>query len=119
MYSLIFKVNPKQKQKIQVGAPLDRISGMVEKLCQHFGTLLLTFQDVAYYNFPSIEALSGADVESKLRNLGFGYRAKFIQQSAVKILENGGRDWLFALRDVPYSEAKSALMTLPGIGAKV
>lgn len=92
---------------------------MVEKLCQHFGTFLLTFEDVAYYNFPSIQALSGPEVESKLRTLGFGYRAKFIQQSAMKILENGGRDWLLGLRELPYSEAKCALMALPGIGAKV
>ncbi len=98
---------------------LYRISGMVEKLCQHFGTLLLTYENIPYYNFPEIEALANAEVEPKLRQLGFGYRAKFIQQSAVKILENGGREWLLRLRKVPYLEAKSALMTLPGIGAKV
>ena len=92
---------------------------MVEKLCQHFGTLLLTYENIPYYNFPEIESLANAEVEPKLRQLGFGYRAKFIQQSAVKILENGGREWLLGLRKVPYLEAKSALMSLPGIGAKV
>ena len=92
---------------------------MVEKLCQKFGTLLLKHEDVEYYNFPSIESLADPQVEPQLRTMGFGYRAKFIQQSAVKILANGGRDWLFGLRSVPYAEAKSALMTLPGIGAKV
>lgn len=92
---------------------------MIEKLCQKFGTLLLKHEDIDYYNFPSIESLADPQVESQLRTMGFGYRAKFIQQSAVKILANGGRDWLFGLRSVPYAEAKSALMTLPGIGAKV
>jgi N-glycosylase/DNA lyase len=92
---------------------------MVEKLCQKFGTLLLKHENVEYYNFPSIESLADPQVESQLRTMGFGYRAKFIQQSAVKILANGGREWLFGLRDVAYAEAKSALMTLPGIGAKV
>ena len=98
---------------------IPRITGMVEKLCQNYGSQLLTHEDVTYYAFPPIEALSDEKVESKLRTLGFGYRAKFIQQSAAKILKNGGRDWLMSLRKVTYPEAKTALMTLPGIGAKV
>ena len=92
---------------------------MIDKLCIEFGTQLLTYEDEVYYNFPSIEALAEPKVEAKLRELGFGYRAKFIQQSAVKILANGGSDWLRDLRTVSYGEAKAALITLPGIGAKV
>lgn len=92
---------------------------MVEKLCQKFGILLLKHEDVEYYSFPTIESLAEPQIESQLRAMGFGYRAKFIQQSAVKILENGGRDWLLNLRTLPYAEAKSSLMALPGIGAKV
>ncbi|XP_045036449.1 N-glycosylase/DNA lyase isoform X2 [Daphnia magna] len=98
---------------------IQRITGMVEKLCETYGNHLLTYEDVAYYTFPSIESLAEEKVESKLRTLGFGYRAKFIQQSAAKIMKNGGRDWLLNLRTVSYLEAKSSLMTLPGIGAKV
>ena len=96
-----------------------RISGMIEKLCDTYGTHLLRHEEVSHYNFPTIEALADREVEAKLRVLGFGYRAKFIQQSAAKIVENGGREWLLNLRTLPYNEAKTALMTLPGIGAKV
>ena len=92
---------------------------MVEKLCDTYGTHLLCHEGVSYYNFPTIKALSDPEVEGNLRILGFGYRAKFIQQSAAKILENGGEEWLVNLRKLPYNEAKTALMTLPGIGAKV
>ena len=92
---------------------------MVEKMCQAFGRHLSVHEDVEYYDFPTIEALAEEEVEQKLRTLGFGYRAKFIRQSAVKIMENGGRNWLFGLRSVSYDEAKRQLMTLPGIGAKV
>ena len=92
---------------------------MVEKLCEKYGTCLIEYDEVSHYNFPTIEVLAESKVESSLRTLGFGYRAKFIQQSAQKILENGGRDWLLNLRNVPYQEAKKTLMTLPGIGAKV
>ena len=88
-------------------------------MCDTYGTHLLRHDGVSYYNFPTIEALADPDVESKLRVMGFGYRAKFIQQSAAKILQNGGREWLMNLRTLPYNEAKSALITLPGIGAKV
>ncbi|XP_057378124.1 N-glycosylase/DNA lyase-like isoform X2 [Daphnia carinata] len=98
---------------------IQRITGMVEKLCETYGNHLLTYEDASYYTFPSIESLAEEKVESKLRTLGFGYRAKFIQQSAAKIIKNGGRDWLLNLRKVSYLEAKSCLMTLPGIGAKV
>lgn len=98
---------------------IQRISGMIEKLCDTYGTHLLRHEEVSHYNFPTIEALADREVEAKLRVLGFGYRAKFIQQSAAKIVENGGREWLLNLRTLPYNEAKTALMTLPGIGAKV
>ncbi|KAM4643687.1 N-glycosylase/DNA lyase isoform 4-T4 [Discoglossus pictus] len=57
--------------------------------------------------------------EAKLRELGFGYRAKFVSESARTILTKHGPDWLESLRLVPYEEAKKALCALPGVGAKV
>ncbi|XP_077152319.1 N-glycosylase/DNA lyase isoform X3 [Ranitomeya variabilis] len=59
------------------------------------------------------------DTEAKLRDLGFGYRAKFVSESARAILQKQGPDWLDSLRLAPYEEAKSALCALPGVGAKV
>ncbi|XP_078399408.1 N-glycosylase/DNA lyase isoform X2 [Cetorhinus maximus] len=61
----------------------------------------------------------GDDVEKQLRVLGFGYRAKFVNQSAKMILDTHGSDWLKSLREAPYEEAKRALCTLPGVGTKV
>ncbi len=113
----LFKCTISIEEKKKKSIP--RITGMVEKLCENYGNQLLTHQDVAYYSFPALESLAADKVESRLRTLGFGYRAKFIQQSAAKMVENGGRDWLMNLRKVSYPEAKTALMTLPGIGAKV
>ena len=92
---------------------------MIEKLCATYGDKLLEHNGQVHHSFPAIEMLAKPEVDSKLRDLGFGYRAKFIQRSASKIVENGGRNWLLNLRTVPYQEAKTALMTLPGIGAKV
>ena len=57
--------------------------------------------------------------EACLRDLGFGYRARFLQQSAKQILDTHGIQWLDGLRNVPYLEARDALRTLPGVGTKV
>lgn len=92
---------------------------MVEKLCTFYGNKLAEFNGTSYYDFPPVSALAEPEVEAKLRQSGFGYRARFIHQSAVKIMESGGMDWLLNLQKLPYAEAKSELMKLPGIGAKV
>lgn len=123
---------------------ISRITGMVERLCQALGAPLDQLDRTTYYDFPSLSALAGkflfsrtpsefrlnprwtalpspADggVETRLRDLGFGYRAQFLQQSAKKILDSYGTQWLEGLRNVPYLEAHDALRTLPGVGIKV
>ena len=42
------------------------------------------------------------------------YRAKYIEESAKKILELGGEDWLLSLRKMDYIEAKQSLLQLSG-----
>ncbi|XP_059796321.1 N-glycosylase/DNA lyase isoform X2 [Balaenoptera ricei] len=97
-----------------------RITGMVERLCQTFGPRLLQLDDVAYHGFPSLQALTGPQVEAQLRKLGLGYRARYVSASARAILEErGGLPWLQQLRKAPYEEAHKALCTLPGVGTKV
>lgn len=58
-------------------------------------------------------------MESNLRELGFGYRAKFIQKSAAQIQEWGENQWFESLMKKPYKEAKLELIKLPGVGPKV
>ncbi|XP_013774934.1 N-glycosylase/DNA lyase-like [Limulus polyphemus] len=96
-----------------------RITSMVEKLCQKYGSKLLEVNGRMFYNFPSLEALAGETVEQELRKLGFGYRAKYISETAKHITLNLSPEWLESLRKVPYEEARTALMQLPGVGAKV
>ncbi|GAB1291146.1 N-glycosylase/DNA lyase [Apodemus speciosus] len=96
-----------------------RITGMVERLCQAFGPRLVQLDDVTYHGFPDLHALAGADVETHLRKLGLGYRARYVCASAKAILEEqGGPAWLQQLRVAPYEEAHKALCTLPGVGNK-
>ncbi|XP_069690006.1 N-glycosylase/DNA lyase isoform X4 [Periplaneta americana] len=96
-----------------------RISSMVEKLCVLYGNKIANVDGVAYYDFPPVSALTDPSVEKTLRDAGFGYRAKFINQSACKIMQMGGTRWLEHLQSLPYVEAKTELMKLSGIGAKM
>ncbi|KAE8742455.1 hypothetical protein FOCC_FOCC012009 [Frankliniella occidentalis] len=98
---------------------ISRISSMVEKMCLLYGSELGTKNKQVYHAFPKVDRLADPTVEQDLRKAGFGYRAKFIQKSAAMILSLGGESWLESLQLKPYKEAKSALMELPGIGAKV
>ncbi|XP_066430672.1 N-glycosylase/DNA lyase-like isoform X1 [Eleutherodactylus coqui] len=98
---------------------ISRITGMIERLCTALGRRLCQLDTVEYYSFPTLQALAADDTEAKLRDLGFGYRAKFVSESARSILQKQDSDWLDTLRLVPYEEAKSALCALPGVGGKV
>ena len=98
---------------------ISRISGMVEKLCIHFGDEVGTVDGRKWHSFPPIERLAVTGVEEKLRNIGFGYRAKYICETARYLSDHHDKEWLFSLREVPYLEAKQELMKLCGVGAKV
>ncbi|XP_071992555.1 N-glycosylase/DNA lyase isoform X1 [Engystomops pustulosus] len=98
---------------------ISRITGMIERLCTALGKRLCQLDSVEYYTFPTLQALAADDTVAKLRDLGFGYRAKFVCESARTILQKQGPDWLDTLRLAPYEEAKTALCALPGVGAKV
>lgn len=119
---------------------ISRISQMVEKLCANYGPLVATVGGRAYHDFPVPETLTGDEVESRLRSLGFGYRAKYIYQTAVIVSKERGEGWLDGLRNpespafgldaVPagemkpegrdgYRDAHEKLLELQGVGPKV
>ncbi len=91
-----------------------RIQKIVAGLCESAGELVM--DDVyTYLRFPTPQALADLPEET-LRELGAGYRAPFIKQSAKKVAD--GYD-LAALRNLPLTEARKELCTFPGVGAKV
>ncbi|KAI1893033.1 hypothetical protein AGOR_G00139720 [Albula goreensis] len=98
---------------------ISRIQGMVERLCNTLGRPLCQLDGTPYHDFPTLQTLADSSVEACLRNLGFGYRARFLQQSARQIVDTHGSDWLDGLRSAPYLEARDALRSLPGVGLKV
>lgn len=117
-----------------------RISQMVEKLCLHYGPFVATVEGRAYHDFPQPEALAGKDVESNLRSLGFGYRARYIYQTAVMVSQEREKGWLDSLCNPEspafgtearpggemrpegrqgYRDAHESLLELQGVGPKV
>ncbi len=107
----------------------------VHKLCIHYGPLIGHVGDEPIHDFPTPEALSGDKVESHLRELGFGYRAKYIAQTARVIATEKPTGWLETLRNpesamqpivkvesdsIPtYKAAHEELLALTGVGPKV
>lgn len=94
---------------------------MVEKLCSLFGRKICSIEDKDYYDFPTIEVLKEKNVENILKEEKFGYRAAYIVNTAKRLSELGGKDWLLNLQreNVSYYTAREQLMTLSGIGPKV
>ncbi|KAJ6262518.1 hypothetical protein Dda_3328 [Drechslerella dactyloides] len=116
----------------------------VDKLCATFGTPLgsITHTPIAttssplsstaastlnspspitvpYHSFPSIASLTPPTVESTLRTLGFGYRAKYIHATAT-LLHSLPPNHLSTLRcEKSYREAHDALLEFSGVGPKV
>ena len=93
----------------------------MEKLCIHYGTKLgsLKNDEHIYYDFPDPARLADPSVEQNLRQLGFGYRAKYIQSTAHVIANIKPSRWLWSLREKSYPEAKESLLELSGVGPKV
>ncbi|XP_067929031.1 N-glycosylase/DNA lyase-like [Watersipora subatra] len=99
---------------------VSRISSMVHKLKENFGTKRGSLgADCMVYSFPTAKSLDEAEVESKLRELGFGYRAKYIAATARIINRERPSGWLKSLRTRSYEDCISELTKLQGVGRKV
>ncbi|KAI9835159.1 MAG: hypothetical protein M1819_002528 [Sarea resinae] len=117
-----------------------RISQMVDKLCLNYGTLVGYIDSKPYHDFPAPSALTDPQVEQHLRQLGFGYRAKYLHQTAVMVSKEREAGWLDGLRNPEspilgaevksagemkeggregYREAHEQLLELQGVGPKV
>lgn len=89
---------------------IPRIRGIVERICALAGRAL----PEGGFAFPEPDALAAVG-EERLRELGAGYRARYIAQTAARVAEGV----LAGLRQAPLGLARERLMELPGVGGKV
>ncbi|EPR78843.1 8-oxoguanine DNA glycosylase [Spraguea lophii 42_110] len=109
-----------------------RITGMVEYLLSK-GEFIKEIDGNKFYKFPTVFKLSEIE-EDELRNKKFGYRAKYIVQTAKKLYKvitekhkenntsyqhNDNIKELNFLRKLSYDHALKYLISLHGIGRKV
>lgn len=94
---------------------IPRIHKVIENLSNTFGSSL-ELDGYTRYSFPSPQQLVVAG-EQRLRELGLGFRAPYVDKATRLISEN--RLNLKSLIDMPYEIAKQTLMECPGIGPKI
>ena len=93
---------------------IPRIKEMHNLIAEKFGEVR-TVKGIEMRRFPTLEELSEAS-EEELRDLGVGYRAKYIVET-VKILQEGFD--VEKVREMEYEEAREELKSLYGVGDKV
>lgn len=95
---------------------IPRIKGIIERMSKKYGKEI-KFNGVKYYTFPTPESLAQASRED-LRNLGMGFRDKYIYETTKRINEKTfDLDAFSNLEDT--AEMRKQLLTLPGVGPKV
>ena len=91
------------------------IEDMLRKMSERYGEKRC-FSGKTFYLFPTAEALAKVS-ESELLGCSLGYRAKFVHQTARKVVEE--KINLNALKTAAYLEAREKLLEFCGVGPKV
>ncbi len=104
---------------------IKRITTMVTHIAEAYGELVGEYRGQKYFAFPRVSQIAKLAREDDLREAGFGYRAKFIVESAkmlVRISQEKGvspEKYLMGLRKKGRMEVAEELTVFPGIGRKV
>ncbi|MEQ1821790.1 MAG: hypothetical protein ABL949_04730 [Fimbriimonadaceae bacterium] len=91
---------------------IKRITQMIDKLAS-FGEPM---PDHTFQRFPTAQVIAEVG-EARLRELGFGYRARGISRAAQKLANEP--DWFNSLKKASYADAAGQLRELDGVGPKL
>jgi len=92
-----------------------RIHGMQTALAERYGETV-AFRGETYHAFPTAERLAAAS-EAELRDLGLGYRARYVRDSAAMVAD--GEADPGEVRGREYESARESLTRFVGVGEKV
>ena len=95
-----------------------RISKAVREMSRLYGKPIATIDGISYSAFPNAEALAEASPDVLREKCGLGWRGDNLKRVASDVA-GMPPDWLMRLRDWPYNEAKSELVKIRGVGAKI
>ncbi|KIK57703.1 hypothetical protein GYMLUDRAFT_45871 [Collybiopsis luxurians FD-317 M1] len=117
---------------------ISRITKMVQSLAKEYSLPLLSIPlpdgsgvEETYYPFPPPSVLAKPGVSTRLRSLGFGYRAEFIHRTAKMLVDTHGTStrpsqtsepselFLHTLRGMATEDARAELLKFVGVGRKV
>lgn len=91
---------------------IPRITGIIDRLCESFGEKV----GERDYSFPSYERMKNVTAED-MAPLRAGFRSKYIADAVSKLCS--GEISLEKIKEMPISEARTELMKIKGVGAKV
>ncbi len=95
-----------------------RISKAVREMSRIYGAPIATLDKRSFYSFPSASALADASPQVLRDSCGLGWRGDNLKRVARDVAGMPA-GWLDALRGRPYNEAKTQLMKIHGVGAKI
>ncbi|BEJ10472.1 hypothetical protein CcaverHIS641_0705070 [Cutaneotrichosporon cavernicola] len=122
-------VHPKRRSRSFITSTnnhIPRITSLMHRLCERFSSPLLALDhpseegEIVYRLFPGPEAFPTKGLEPILRELGFGYRAGFLD-ATLDVLRSEGPvvEALNAMRGGDLADIRERLVRLKGIGKKV
>lgn len=95
---------------------IPRIKGIIERLSKKYGNKM-EWRGNEYYTFPTKEQLSKASLQD-LRDLGLGFRDKYIVQTTKKIV-SGEINLQELHQEKDTKKVRELLLSLSGVGPKV
>ncbi|KAL7551996.1 hypothetical protein ACHAWF_015210 [Thalassiosira exigua] len=107
---------------------IPRIAKMLASFRKRYGSFMIEIptrlgdeagEALEIFSFPTLASLADA-TEEDLRDMGLGYRAKFIIETRNMLAESGGDDYLLKLRAEKDSHmVQEKLIKFSGVGRKV
>jgi len=99
---------------------IPRITKMLRAIRERYGQPLLEIGEETLYSFPSLQTLRCQATDKDLRDIGLGYRSKYLMETMETLHTLGGEKYLLELRAIKDPAAvNEALCQFCGVGAKV